>query len=65
VSGLQSARETQFSGCRVYPGLSSFNRPTALGVVMPITAKYELRHFHPRVIQVEVKKEFCGTSSIV
>ena len=49
----------------VHQELASFSHSTALGVVMPITAKYELRHFHPRVITDRSQKWFCQTSSIV
>jgi hypothetical protein len=48
--------ETHISGNRVYRELASFKHSTAFGVVMPITAKYELRHLHPCVIHIEVKK---------
>lgn len=64
VKAFQMSVVGQFP-INVYRELGSFSCPTARGVVIPITAKYELRHFHPRVIQIEVKKEFCRTGSII
>jgi hypothetical protein len=47
-------------------GVGFLQPPTALGIVMPITAKYELRHFHPQSnTDRGEKKSSAGQGSII